>query len=157
MKTYLKMVSDNWGVDYEETMSYFCVFMLFSGADPKFIHAEQFSRTFQKFLLSDAGRIKSVIIANIKFIYLFLTILTAQVIEINKKFAACSNDQKEKLIKLYASQERQGMIVANASNFALRKLECAKSDLFDVKKNIKTFLSKFPNILNTEVLFKVKY
>ncbi|MEM7181119.1 MAG: hypothetical protein AAF518_09410 [Spirochaetota bacterium] len=157
IKSYLTLVSDDWGVQYDETVAYFTIYMLLSGADAQIIKSDQVSRTYQKFLLTGATRLKSAIIANIKFLYLFVTILASQIIEINKKFVSCPQEQQEKLIKLYASQERQAMIVNNASNFALKKVECPRSDLFDVSKHIKSFLGKHPNILNTDILFRAKY
>jgi hypothetical protein len=101
--------------------------------------------------------LKSVIVANIKFINLFTIILASQLLDINKKFHSVSSDQKEKLFKLYASSERQSMVIANASNFALRKVECIRSDSFDVTKNAKYILNKYQNILNTDILFKAQY
>lgn len=157
IRNYLNLISDDWGVEYDETVAYFAMYTILNGADTQIVKSEQISRTVQKFLLTGASRLKSAVISNIKFLYLFATILASQVIEINKKFMACPSEQQEKLIKLYASQERQAMIVNNASNFALKKVECPRSDLFDVSKHAKTFLSKHPNILNTDILFRAKY
>jgi hypothetical protein len=141
----------------EEAQIYMAMYIVFNSCDESILNNAEISRPLYNFITGRTSRIKTIIAVSIKFAFIFTTILATQVIEINKKFRASSEEQKQKLIKLYSSQERRTMIVNNAANFALQKIQSQRSEYMDTVKNFKAFVAKSHNILTVHDMFQIEY
>lgn len=157
-KTYLGLVAEKWGFSLQDALKCLSVYIIFSGYKSQELTATGLSRALVMFITGEPSRaLKPITSVGIYFIHTFVTVMTTQVIEINRKYKAAPPDQQEKLVKLYSAPERRGMIVGNAATYAFQRISSYKSESIEISKIFKTFAKKMPVVIAPDDLFGPNY
>lgn len=157
IREYMKMVVSRWGGNEDEIFASFASYQLLNSASEDVIGEMDLAVSLQNFISDRLGRIHPVYYCAILFVTVFTYILVMQVVEISAKFVNSPEPQKGKLLKLYNSEERINMIVANAFNIAAGKISSYKSESREIIPNMKKFISKYPGLVKPDDMFRTIY
>ncbi len=157
IKEYLKIIASRWGGDYEEILSYFVLYQLLNSAKPETLESMHLSVSLKNFANDNLGRIHPVFYCAILFISVFTYILIMQVMEISGRYFSIKENQREKLRKLYDSDERINMLVNNAFNIASGKITHFKAESREIISSMKKYLTKNKNIIQPSDMFMTRY
>ncbi len=157
IRDYLGMIASRWGGSQEELLSYYAAYQLLSSSKPEIIDNLQLSVSLRNFVSDKLGRIHPVFYCAILFVTVFTYILVMQVMEISGKYFSMPEGQREKLMKLYDSEERLNMLVNNAFNIASGKIASFKAESREIIPSMKKYLGKNSGIILSSDMFKTRY
>lgn len=157
MKEFVSLVSEKWGADTEENIAYLGFYLLLNQADAQGRSALNLSAPMNAFVSDERGRVKPIYYVSIAFVTTFTYVLVTQVYEISRKYKASGSEQQAKIKKLYESEERLQMLLANAIKIASDKIEEYRSESKETMKNIRVMLGKMKSLLKVEDLFSTDY
>ncbi len=156
-RRFIELTCQQRGESSEELLGLFAFYILFSKASSDSREAMCLSTSLANFLDDKLGRFRELYYASIVFNYTFFLLLLTQVLEINKKFQQSPDEQKEKLKKLYKSDERIGLLVGNSINLAMGKIAQYKMESRQIQTTLKKYLSLNADLLTQVDMFNQQY
>lgn len=151
---FMQLVIGQRGEALQDHSPYHMMYILLGGTDPKLLDALQLSPPLYAYLTDKIGRVRTVYYAALVFIHTFVYVICSQVTEIAVKYQNSDPMQQEKLKKLYASPERFGMLLTNASNLAGRRIEDLRVESREVQGLFKKFITTRKDLLSPMDLFE---
>jgi len=146
-KDFISILAQKRGDSVNEILSHCGLYILFQGSKPTQLDDLGFGPPLQAFLSDRIGRVRTVYYAGLLFIYSFTYMLFAQIYEIAQKYRAAEEEQKRKIEKLYASDERINMLLGNSANAAASKIAHYKSEAIDIMNTFKKHLAASKNFV----------
>jgi hypothetical protein len=133
--------------------AYQMLYILVGGNEQQLIDLIEPAPPLAAYLTDRVGRIRSVYYVSMLFIHTFLYALCAQSADIALKYRASPPDQQAKLRKLYASSERLGLLLSNATTMANQRVAEYKVDVREIQGQFKQFLMNHRELLDPNDLF----
>lgn len=156
-REFIRVTAQNRGEDAQELITHGLLYLLLNGSQPASLELLNLSAPLQTFITDKIGRIRTIYYASILFMQAFLYVLYAQIYEVSTKYFDSDGEQRQKLLKLYSSEDRMSMLVVNATNIASRKLAPFKLEAREVLSNFKKFTSGKKDLITGQDLFGIDY
>jgi hypothetical protein len=152
-KDFLKVVVEPRDGSVSELLQHFGVYLILNGAPQDQLASMQLAPPLEAFVGDRMGRVRQIFYVALLFGYTFTYVLFAQVFEISSKYRDMAEDQRAKLRKLYAADERLALLVTNAGNVAMRRISDYGVEAREIQMALKKFLADNKRLVVASDLF----
>lgn len=151
LKKIIDQLSKKKNQETETIWKAYLFYMLFSDLSEEYIAKINISPNLISLLKLQRGKIQPSGIIIIGFTYMTFFNLCKQIAEIRAKYQKADDENKKKLYRLYANEERIAMLFNASVDVAVKNLDFHKGELSELSEFIKKYVKKTPIIEKSDL------
>lgn len=152
LKDLMSQISRKKNLESQRLWTAFLFYLLLNNSNEKFLEKLQISTNLTSFLQLQRGKFNQNEIIVVGFTYTTSVNLCKQIAEIRAKYQQADEDNKKKLYRLYANEERIIMLINASIDMTVKNLDLHKGELSELSDFTKKYIKR-SRILEKSDLF----